>query len=135
MGEMGSLSQIVPIFSDFSPVSYQFHTFFLHSPQCIIGNLPQFPKFPPFPPMSPHFPPFPPISPHFPPFPPIPPPFSPIFPFPPFSFTSAASWLIPLRLPPMPAAPTSRGRSVVTPCAPFPVDFVPLGIGHRNFKG
>ena len=61
---MGHLSQIGPLFSDFSPVSYHFHTFFLHSPQRIFGNFPQFPISPPFPPLSPHFS----IFPIFPPF-------------------------------------------------------------------
>ena len=62
LGKMGNLSQIVPLYSDFPPVSYKFHTFFLHSPQFIFGNFPQFPNSP----VSPHFPPFPPHFPHFP---------------------------------------------------------------------
>ena len=32
MGKMGNLSQIVPLFSDVSPVYSQFHTLFVHSP-------------------------------------------------------------------------------------------------------
>ena len=81
LGKMGNLSQIVPVFSDFSPVSYQFHTFLLHSPQCVFGNFPQLPKFP-------HFPPFPPFS--------------------PFLFTLAAGWLIRLRRTPTPEMPFNR---------------------------
>ena len=71
--KMGKLSKIVPSF-DFSPISCQFHTFFMHFPKCIFGNFSQFPifphshHFPLFPPIFHiflHFPPFPPISPHF----------------------------------------------------------------------
>ena len=38
LGEMGNLSQIVPFVSDFSPFSYQFHTFVLHFLDCIFGK-------------------------------------------------------------------------------------------------
>ena len=72
----------VPFFSDFPPCSNQFHSLFLHCPECIFGNSPQFPifpHFPPFSPISPHFPLFPPISPHFPPFSPHFAPFPPTF--------------------------------------------------------
>ena len=68
MGKMGNSSQIVPFFSDFPPVSCQFHTVFIHLPQCIFGRFPQFS-------ISPHFPPSPPISPHLYPFFSILPPF------------------------------------------------------------
>ena len=57
-GYMTNLSQIVPFFSDFPPISYQFHTFFLHTPECIFGDFSQFLillYFPPFPPLSPRF--------------------------------------------------------------------------------
>ena len=94
----GKNGQFVPLFSDFTPISDQFHTFLLHSPQCIFGNLLQFPIIPNFPPSPP---PFFAISPHF-------HPLSPIFPFSPFSFTSAASWLIRLRLTPMPGMHTAQ---------------------------
>ena len=65
------LSQIVPFFSDFSPVFYQLHTFFYRFPTRYFWQ-------------------FPPISPILPPF----------FSFSPFSFTFVASWLIRLRLTP-----------------------------------
>ena len=79
---MGKLSQIVPFSSNFSVVSYQFHTCVIHVPKCTYGNFSQFPISSHFPPISPHPPPpppFPPIFPssppphfpHFPPFPPI----------------------------------------------------------------
>ena len=57
MGKVGlrKMSQIVPFFSDFSPVSYQFRTFFMYFSQGIFGNFPQFPIFPHFPPFF-HFP-------------------------------------------------------------------------------
>ena len=86
---MGNLSQIVPPSPppDFPPVSYQFHTFFTHFPQRIFANSPPFPIPPP-----------PPIVP-------------PLFHFPPFSFTSAGSWRIRLRLTPMPDTPGSGGGS------------------------
>ena len=65
---MGNLSQMVSFFSDFPPLSYEFHTFFLHFPLDIFGIFSHFPiatRFPPF--FSILFPPpFPPISPHFP---------------------------------------------------------------------
>ena len=61
--KMGNLSQKVSFLSDFSPISYEFQTFFLHFPR-IFGTFSHFP-------ISPHFPPFVSISPHFPPFPPI----------------------------------------------------------------
>ena len=57
MGKMGTLSQIVSFFSDFPPISYEFHTLFRHFPLGIIGIFSHFP-----------------ISLHFPPFSPIPPP-------------------------------------------------------------
>ena len=57
LGKMGNLSQIVPFFYDFPPISYQFCTFFVHFPKCTFGNFSQFP-------ISPHFSPFPPIFPH-----------------------------------------------------------------------
>ena len=96
--KMGNLSQIVSFFSDFPPISYEFHTFSLHFPLGIFGTFSYFPippHFPPFPSIFLHSPPFPPISPHFTPF------FS-IFPCSPFFFTSVASWLIRLRLTPTP---------------------------------
>ena len=83
---MGKLSKIVPFFSDFPPIFYQFHTFHMHFPKCMFGNVSQFPISLKFPPCSPRFPrclPFPPISPRFPPFPPRFPPsplISPYFP-------------------------------------------------------
>ena len=55
--KMGKLSKIVPLPSDFPPISDQFHTFFIQLPKCTFGNSPHFPTFL-------HFPPFPPISPH-----------------------------------------------------------------------
>ena len=42
-----NLSQIVQFFSDYSPISYQFRTSFLHFLKCIFGNL-TIPHFPPF---------------------------------------------------------------------------------------
>ena len=64
MGKMRKLSQIVPFFSDFSPISYQFHTFLYitqsaplaishHSP--IFAGYTHFSPFP-LPPLSPIFP-------------------------------------------------------------------------------
>ena len=49
MGNMGlekmrKLSEIVPIFSDFSPTSYRFHTFFYIS-QNVLLAIPHFPPF------------------------------------------------------------------------------------------
>ena len=41
-----------PFFSDFSPVSNQFHTFPLHFPRCILGNFSQSPPIPPHSPPS-----------------------------------------------------------------------------------
>ena len=82
MGEMGNgkkiLSQIVSFFSNFSPISYEFHALFLYFPLGFFGIFSHLP-----------------VPLHFPPFPTI-------FPFPPFFFTSAASWLIRLRLTPTP---------------------------------
>ena len=66
LGKMRNLSQIVPFFSDFSPISNQFHTFSVHFLECIFGNFSQLPTFPippPIPPPSP--PPFPPMLPPF----------------------------------------------------------------------
>ena len=71
MGKMGNLSQIVSFFSDFSPITYKFHTFFLHFPLGIFWHFLTFPHLPPFSPISLHFSPFPSISPQFPSFPPI----------------------------------------------------------------
>ena len=53
-GKNGKFVPNCPTFSNFSPASYQFHTFFLHSPQLIFGNFPEFPISPifPFPPFS-----------------------------------------------------------------------------------
>ena len=84
-GKLGNLSQIITFFSDFPPISYEFHTFFLRFPLSTFGH------FAPFPPIFSHFPPFPPIS-----------PISPLFSISPIFFTSAASWLMRLRLTPMP---------------------------------
>ena len=52
LGQMGNGSQIVSFFSDFPPISNEFHTFFLHFP---LGTFGIFPQFPPFSPNSPHF--------------------------------------------------------------------------------
>ena len=65
LGKMGNFSQIVPFFSDFPPVSEQFHTFLTHFPQSFLWQSPTIPHCPPLSPIFPHFPPFPPISPHF----------------------------------------------------------------------
>ena len=62
LGKMRNLSQIVPFFSDFSPISNQFHTFSVHFLECIFGNFSQLPTFPIPPPIPPPSP--PPISPH-----------------------------------------------------------------------
>ena len=64
---MGKLSKIVPAFSDFPPISFQFHAFLIHFPKSLwqFLTIPHFPPSPP--PLSPH----PPIfrfSPHFPSF-------------------------------------------------------------------
>ena len=67
---MGKLSKIVPFFSDFSPISSQFHAFFAHFPNGLAIS-----QTSPFPPISPQFPPLFPTFPHS-------PPFSPIFNFP-----------------------------------------------------
>ena len=96
--------EICPKLSPFSPISLPFppnFAQFSYTPHNVFWAIshnspnspisPHFSPFPPFPPISPHFPPFSPISPHF-----------SIFPFSPFSFTSAASWLIQLRLTPIP---------------------------------
>ena len=53
MGKMGNLSQIVPFFSDFSPVSYQLHIFF-YTPHNISLAISHTSPFPPLsPPLSP----------------------------------------------------------------------------------
>ena len=52
----------------FPPISYEFHTFFLHLPLGFFGTFSHFPIYPlspPFSPISPPFPPISPISPHF----------------------------------------------------------------------
>ena len=62
---MGNCPEVFSFFDDFFPISYQFHTFLLHFPECLFGNFSQFTIFPHFPPSPPpHFPPFPPLS-HF----------------------------------------------------------------------
>ena len=55
---MGKLSQIVSFFSDFPPISYEFHTFFRHFPLGVFGTFSYFPISPHFPPFfhCPHFP-------------------------------------------------------------------------------
>ena len=88
LGKMGILSQIVPIFSDFPPVSYQFHKIFSTLPTMYFWQFPKIPQILPFPLIFPHSPPFSPIP--------------PIFPFSTFSFTSATSWPIQLWLMPVP---------------------------------
>ena len=55
---IGKLSQRAPFFSDFSPVSNQLRTFFLHFLEYIFDQFSQFPNFPPFPPIPPILPPF-----------------------------------------------------------------------------
>ena len=55
---MGNLSHIVSFFSNFPPISYEFHTFFLHFPLGIFGIFSYFPISPHFPPFFFHFPPF-----------------------------------------------------------------------------
>ena len=87
-GIMGNLSQIVSFFSDFCPISYEFHTCFLHFPLGTFGTFSHFP-------ISPHFPPFPPIFLQFPTFPPISPHFPPFFHFPHFPLPLFWLWLTP----------------------------------------
>ena len=89
LGKIGNLSHIVPFFSDFSPISCQF----LHIYNAVLASL-IFPHFSPFAPIFLH-------SPHFPT----------TFIFSPFSFTSAASPQIQLRLTPM---PRSRIAGILT---------------------
>ena len=69
------LSQFVPFFYDFYPIS-EFYTFFSTFPRMYFWQsltIPHFPPFPPFSPTAPHIPPFslrfPPFCPHFPIFP------------------------------------------------------------------
>ena len=101
-GKMGNLSQIVPFLSDFPPIAYDFHTFFLHFPLGIVGTFSHFP------------------------IPPVSPPFPLIFPFPPFFFTSAASWLPRLRLTPTPGLPCALfGKPKdVQDCSAVPEEFL-----------
>ena len=49
---MGDLSQIVPFFSNFSPISYQLHAFFLRFLEGILAIS----QISPFPPFCHHFP-------------------------------------------------------------------------------
>ena len=90
LGKTGNLSQIVPFFSHFPPISYQVHPFFSHFLECIFGNVSQFTISPQFPPISPHC--------------------ATIFPFPPCSRAPAASWLIRRRLARMLERGVGRGR-------------------------
>ena len=64
---MGNLSQIVSFFSNFSPISYEFHTFFLHFPLLPMDfwHVLPLPHFPPFPPVVLHSPACSPILPIF----------------------------------------------------------------------
>ena len=69
--KMGKLSEIVPFFSDFPPMSYQSHIFLYISQHLLlaISQKSPFSSIPPhlhpvFP-ISPHFPSFPHIFPHF----------------------------------------------------------------------
>jgi hypothetical protein len=50
---MGSLSHIVPCFSNFSTISYQIHAFSVHFPMCFFWQFLTFPHFPIPPPISP----------------------------------------------------------------------------------
>ena len=68
----GNWTKIVPFFSDFSPISCQLHTFFIHFPKWILAIF----QYYPFSSISPHFTPSPPqfsafplFFPHFPCFP------------------------------------------------------------------
>ena len=45
-GKNGGFVLNFPIFSDVPPISYQFHPFFLHFLECLIGNFSQFPISP-----------------------------------------------------------------------------------------
>ena len=100
---MWDLFQIGPVFSDFPPVSNQFHTVFLRFLECVLGNFSQYPISPHFP-LIPSIP--PPHFPHFLGFPPTPPPISPhcaaLFPSSPCTRAPAAIRLLRLRPAPMP---------------------------------
>ena len=58
-GKIGNLPQIVSFFSDFPPISFEFHTFFPTFSTTYFWHFLTFPHSPPIFSMSSHFPPLP----------------------------------------------------------------------------